>query len=65
MIDIHSIEVSDQEVQQIFDDAVDLGMEMIAMAFGVPVSLIIPTQAQQNAGTVDQTVPALQKGDYR
>lgn len=63
-VDIHTTEANDQEVQQILNDAADLGMKMIAMAFGVSASSIMPAQAQQNAGHVDQTQPASQKGDF-
>lgn len=64
IIDIHTTEANDQEVQRILDDAADLGMKMIAMAFGVSASSIMPAQAQQNAGRVDQTQPASQKETY-
>lgn len=40
IIDIHTTEANDQEVQRILDDAADLGMKMIAMAFGVPASTV-------------------------
>jgi hypothetical protein len=61
MIDTHTTESNNQEVQQILDDAADLGMKMIAMAFSVPASLIIPTQAKENAGCTNQVQPASQK----
>ncbi len=63
--DYQPFEANDQEVQQILDDAADLGMKMIAMAFGVPASSIMPAQAQQNAGRADQARPAPQKETYR